>query len=144
MSLTKPHFQKDIVIYDGRCKFCTAQIDRLKKWDGRDRLNYVSLHDPQVQEICPDLSHEALMQQMYVIATNGQRYGGAAALRYLSRKLPRMWPLMLPLHIPFSLPLWQWLYNRVAERRYRMGRIDESCESEACSLHFGKKLGPKK
>ncbi len=129
----RPH--ADIVIYDGQCRFCTGQVQRLARWDGPDRLAFLSLHDPRTASLCPDLSHDQLMQQMYVVTSEGQRYGGAAAIRYLSRHLPRLWIVAPLLHIPGTLPLWQRLYMWVAKRRYRISHSD-TCDSGTCDVHL--------
>ena len=127
----------DVVIFDGHCKFCHQQVQRLKRWDSKGKLTFVSLHDPFVAENYPDLSHDQLMDQMYVVNESGARYGGASAIRYLSRKLPRMWWLMLLLHIPFSLPIWQWGYKQVAKRRYRISqKMNSSCDDGSCEVHL--------
>jgi predicted DCC family thiol-disulfide oxidoreductase YuxK len=130
----RDHPGRDIVIYDGHCSFCTAQVRRLAKWDGGGRLAFLSLHDPRTGELCPDLTHEQLMDQMYVVTSDGQRFGGAAAVRLLSRKLPRLWPLAPLMHLPFSLPIWQRLYRLVARFRYLWGRT-EACETGTCDVH---------
>ena len=124
----------DVVIYDGHCRICSQQINRLSRFDPAGRLAYLSLHDPVVAQRYPDLTHEAMMQDMYIVDGQGRRHRGAAAIRYLSRRLPRLWWLAPVMHIPFSLPLWQWLYRQIADRRYRFGRI-EDCESGTCSVH---------
>ncbi len=131
--------EADVVIYDGDCRICTAQIRKLAWWDCQGKLSYLSLHDPEVARRFPDLTHEMLMEQMYVVDRRGNRYGGAAAVRYLSRRLRRLWWLAPILYIPFSLPLWQWLYRQVATRRYRFGTV-EGCDNSACQLH---RLPPK-
>ena len=99
------------------------------------RIAYVSLHDPMVSERWPNLSHEDLMSRIYLVDDLGEKYGGAAAFRYLSRKLVALWILAPLLHIPGSLPLWQFVYKRIAKIRYRFGRI-EACEDDSCGLHF--------
>ncbi|MBX9791166.1 MAG: DUF393 domain-containing protein [Pirellulales bacterium] len=129
--------RQDVVIYDGHCRICTAQIERLARWDRHRRLRFLSLHDPEVRERYPDLTHDELMRQMYVIDPRGGRHAGAAALRYLSRRLPRLWWLSPLLHLPGTLSLWRWLYGIVARMRYRFGRID-SCDDGACQVHFKK------
>lgn len=133
------HPDADVVIFDGNCKFCIQQVSRLKAFDGKNRLAFVSLHDPEVARRYPDLTHEMLMDQMYVVDPKGNRYGGAQALRYLSRRLPRLWWVAPFLHVPFTLPLLQWGYKKVAERRYRLMGKTEDCENGACAVHFGKK-----
>ena len=130
----------DIVIYDVNCKFCIGQVERLSRWDGADRLSFISLHDPFVAEFYPELDHDELMKQMYVIdRQSGGFYGGAKALRYLARKLPRLWFAMPFLHIPFTLPVWQWLYHQIAKRRYKISnRLDSNsdCSDDSCKIHL--------
>lgn len=131
--------EADVVIYDGHCKFCLAQVKRLNWWDGKNRLCYVSLHDDFVKENYPELSYEQLMEQMYVVErSTGAARGGARAIRYLSRRLPKLWLAMPFLHIPLTLPIWQWMYRQVAKRRYQIaGKNQESnCEDEACKVHY--------
>lgn len=128
----------DCVIYDGDCQFCTRQVRNLHRWDGRGRLAFVSLHDPWVAEHFPDLTHEQLMEEMVLVTPDGRRFGGAAAFRYLTRRLPVLWILAPIMHIPFSLPLWQWGYRQIARQRYRWNRKHgaDECENDQCSVHF--------
>lgn len=124
----------DVVIYDGNCRFCTRQAQRLAAWDGRDRLAFLSLHDPLAADRYPDLPRDLLMEQMVVVDRRGRRHIGAQAVRYLARRLPRLWPLVPILHLPFTLPLWSWLYRRIARFRYRLaGRV---CDEGTCSTHL--------
>jgi predicted DCC family thiol-disulfide oxidoreductase YuxK len=122
-----------MVIYDGQCNFCIAQINNLKRLDLRRTLQFVSLHDPLVARACPDLTYEQLMEEMWVVTPDGAKFGGADALRYLSRKLPLLWPLAPLLHIPGSRPIWVWMYRKVAQRRYAIA--GKNCNEGTCSLH---------
>ena len=124
----------DVVVFDGQCRICRRQIGWLARFDAGGRLAYLSLHDAETARRYPDLSHDDLMRQMVVVDSHGRRHGGAAAVRYLSRRLPRLWWLAPLLHFPLSLPLWQWLYRQVAARRYVLGRV-ESCDEGSCRLH---------
>ena len=129
--------EADIVIYDGDCRFCTGQVENLASWDSRGRLAFLSLHDPEVAKRFPDLTYDRLMEEMVVVDRQGNRYGGAAAFRYLTTRLPRLYLLAPLMHIPFTLPLWSWGYKQVARRRYRIaGKTGEGCEDEACKVHF--------
>ena len=122
----------DVVIYDGQCSFCKKQVSKLYRWDGKHRLSFISLHDDFVAEHYPELTHDEMMQAMYLVDKQGRRYRGAAALRVISRRLPRLWPLAILLHIPLTLPLWQWSYRQIARRRYRL-----NCDNTSCEVHFG-------
>lgn len=130
----------DVVIFDGECKFCIAQVKNLRRFDCcGGRLSFLSLHDPRVAERYSDLTHDQLMEQMYVIDADQRRHGGADAVRYLSRRLPLLWVAMPILHLPGTARLWRWLYKQVAKRRYQIaGKMSggPSCDGDACSVHF--------
>lgn len=121
----------DVVIYDGACRICTGQMQRLERWDRQGRLSFLSLHDAAVGQRYPDLTHDELMQQMVIVDRDGQRHRGAAAFAYLSRRLPSLWWLF-PLRTPGTAGLWQWLYGQVASRRYLFGRV-QKCDDGACA-----------
>ncbi|MBA61237.1 MAG: thiol-disulfide oxidoreductase [Planctomycetaceae bacterium] len=124
----------EVVIYDGDCQFCRRQVKRLNRWDGKQRLSYISLHDKFVASEYPELTKDEMMQAMYLIDRKGKPHRGAAALRVISRRLPKLWLLALLLHIPFTLPIWSWVYRQIAKRRYRL-----NCDTGACEIHYGKK-----
>ena len=125
----------DVVIYDGQCNFCKSQVNNLRRLDRwGNRLSFLSLHDPRVAQRYPDLSHEELMEQMYVIDQSGRQHGGADAVKYLSRRLPLLWIVAPILHIPGTAKLWRWAYKQVAKRRYRLA--GKSCENDVCSIHL--------
>jgi len=124
----------DVIIYDGHCRFCSAQMWWIARLDRGQKLAFLSLHEEEVGRRFGDLTHQQLMDQMVLIDRHGRRHGGAAAFRYLTRLLPWLWPLAGPMHIPRSLPLWQWVYHQIARRRYWFGRTDD-CEDGACRMH---------
>ena len=123
----------DVVIYDGHCNFCRSQINTLHRFDCcGHRLAYLSLHDPRTSRRYPDLTHEMLMEQMYVIDRQGQRHEGSNAVRYLTRRLPTLWIAAPLLHLPGSARLWRWMYQQVAKRRYKLA--GKSCDGDSCSI----------
>ncbi len=123
----------DTVLYDGQCVFCTKGIQNLKRLDLFKSLEFVSLHDPSTVTRFPDLTYEMKMDQMWVVSADGNRYGGADAVRYLSRRLPLLYPLAPLLHFPGTQWLWKKLYKFVANRRYRIA--GRNCSEGTCSLH---------
>ncbi len=124
-----------VVIWDGKCNFCRAQVERLRAFDTQGRLTYLSLHDVRVAQRCPQLTHEQLMEQMWVVTSNRELLGGADAVRFLSRYLPRLWWMAPLMHLPFAMPLWRFLYKAIAKRRYRLA--GENCADGTCELHVG-------
>ena len=130
----------DVVIFDGKCIFCRKSVKMLDWWVGKGQLAYLSLHDPYVAELCPDLTHEQMMEQMYLISREDcEKHGGAEAIRYLSTRSWKLWLAAPFLHFPGSMPLWQWLYQQVAKRRYKIAGKDEGelCDEDGtCKIHL--------
>ncbi|MCP4778733.1 MAG: DUF393 domain-containing protein, partial [Planctomycetaceae bacterium] len=111
--------------------------------DGKNRLAFISLHDPFVTEHFPDLSHQQLMEQLFLIPNHGgaysdRRLGGALAIKYLTLRLPKLWILAPLFHIPLTGSIQQWVYRQIAKRRYKIaGKKNEACDDEGtCDLHF--------
>ena len=129
----------DVVIYDGKCVFCRTSVKWLDWWVAKDQLAYVSLHDLYTAEFFPDLTHDQMMSQMWLVSRkDGSKHGGAAAVRYLSTRSWKLWPAAPFLHFPGSMPLWQWMYQQVAKRRYAIaGKDDDACDEDGtCKVHF--------
>ena len=128
--------EADVVIFDGNCNFCRAQVQRLAWWDDTGkRLAFISLHDPLVAERYPDLTYDMLMEQMYVVDRRGNRHGGVQAIRYLTTALPRLVWLYPIVNFPGTLPLWKWGYRAIAKRRYRLMGKQAECDGGTCSVH---------
>src|SRR5688572_4313418 len=98
--------EADVLIFDGDCRICTAQIRKLPWWDCQRKLSYLSLHDPEVSRRWPDLPHKRLMEEMVIIDRQSNRHWGPEAIRYLSRRLRRLWWASPLLHFPGSMLLW--------------------------------------
>ena len=122
----------DVLIYDGHCRLCTAQISKLPWWDCQDRLSYLSLHDPRVAQRYPQLPPERLQEEMAIVDRRGVVHWGPEALRYLARRLRRLWWAAPLLYVPGSMLLWRPLYRWIANNRYRLSGV---CDDDACATH---------
>ncbi len=132
--------QADVVIYDGACRMCTAQVSRLARWDTGQRLAYLSQHDPEVARRYPDLTAERLNTEMVVVDRRGRRHGGADAVGYLTRRLPWLYWLAPAVNFPGAMPVWRQLYRVVASTRYLFGRVP-TCTDDACQVHLAGRTG---
>src|SRR5262249_44433979 len=130
---------KYVVLYDGHCRFCVAQMKRLMALARRDRVVAVDFQELGALDRFPGISHEACMQAMHLITSDGRVYRGFEALVRTLGTRPGLGPAAYLYYLPGLRQLCDRLYTFVAAHRYRIwGRSKSAaqCESGACSLHF--------
>ena len=120
----------DVVLYDGDCRICRSQVERLSWWDPDGRLAYLSLHDSEVARRWPGMAPERplfqrLMREMCIVENRGLEqpevfHWGPAAIRHLTSRLRRLWWAAPLLYFPGSMLLWKPLYRLIARNRYRL------------------------
>ena len=130
--------ERPTVLYDGRCRVCTAGADRIRAMDRRGRLDVVSMHDASVAARFPEIQREALLEEMHVVLPDGRVVRGHWAVREVFRQLGT-WRRILA--AAWWLPGFSWLANKAyrwfARNRYRFNKT-VNCDGDVCGLH-----GPK-
>jgi predicted DCC family thiol-disulfide oxidoreductase YuxK len=119
------------LLFDGTCRFCTAQAERLRRF-GRGRVLVESAYAPGVRERFPMLPQEGMMGEIKLVDADGRVLGGAAAIARtlehgggplgLLARLYRVWPVR---------PIADAGYRVIARNRYR---IAGKCEDGNCKL----------
>lgn len=124
-----------IVLYDGVCGLCSRIVSFLLPRDRQGRIHFAALQGPVAAEILRRHGQppvEGDPQSIILVqapGTPGERlfHRSGAALR-IARVLPGAWPALAAL---LAVPrlVRDWIYDRVANNRYRIfGRL------EACTL----------
>jgi predicted DCC family thiol-disulfide oxidoreductase YuxK len=125
---------KPTVLYDGRCRICTASADRIRAHDPTHTLDVISLHEPQVAARFPEITREAVLEEMHLVQLDGQIVRGADSLRALLRLLPsRLRWLALAWYFPGFAPLARVGYRWLARNRYRWNKT--TCDGDVCRIH---------
>jgi predicted DCC family thiol-disulfide oxidoreductase YuxK len=132
----------DVVLYDGRCRFCVAGARRLFALARPGAVEMKDFQQPGVLAAYPQVSYEACMRAMQLITADGRVHEGAEAVArvLMTRKI-----LGLPARLYFVPGLRQIadaLYAWVARNRYRLRGRAESCEDGACALHDPDRKAP--
>jgi predicted DCC family thiol-disulfide oxidoreductase YuxK len=104
------------VIYDGRCSFCRASVDRLLVLDLLRRLEPMSSIDPNTRVAHPDLDLARLDREL-VVYDGGRSFGGFDAFRVIARKTPALWAVWPVLYLPPVPQLGRVVYRAIAARR---------------------------
>lgn len=127
---------RNILIYDGECRFCISQVSKLARWDVEGELAFTPLQDAFVAEQYPELSREMLMKEMYLVTRDDQRFGGVHAVREIARRLPKLRWLSFWFRVPLAMTLSRMAYRTIARWRYKIwGRVNR-CDHGTCDLHF--------
>src|SRR5688572_16167235 len=110
---------KHVVIYDGHCKFCIANMKLLQRAARKNALTPLSFQDTGVLDQFPGLTHEMCMDAMYLITPEGRMYRGAeAAAQAIATR-----PILGKVAYLYYLPGLRWISDRIyaliAKHRYK-------------------------
>ena len=121
-----------LLIYDGSCGFCRASIRPIKTMDMFGVLKKINYHaEKNLEELHPKLNPEVCHSQMHLLEPNGKLYGGFAAFRRLTLRLPMLWPFAPIAHLPgMSIP-GNAAYRLIAKNRY-LFHAAKTCKDNAC------------
>ncbi|HYV28630.1 MAG TPA: DUF393 domain-containing protein [Candidatus Eisenbacteria bacterium] len=123
---------KNIVLYDGDCPMCTFQMRGLTWLDWFNVVRFVPMSDPQVAQVAPTLTPEALQAAIHCVTPDGRIYRGARAFRFLGFRIPLLIPLAIVLWIPGVIWVAEKIYQWVSRNRYLLSRVF-GCR-EACAI----------
>jgi protein-S-isoprenylcysteine O-methyltransferase Ste14/predicted DCC family thiol-disulfide oxidoreductase YuxK len=130
---------RNVVLYDGFCKFCTAGAKQLAALARPGAVELVSFQDPGVLDRFPGISHDACMQQMYLVTADGRTFGGfEAAVRAVATRPVIGW-IAYGYYLPGVRLLFDLIYALIAANRYRlMGKAVAAgdCDGGTCAVHF--------
>jgi predicted DCC family thiol-disulfide oxidoreductase YuxK len=121
------------VLYDGHCGLCRASVARLRRLDGRSRIELLDLHDPSVPTRFPQVNREEAMRLMQAVDPTGRVYSGVDAWARIGLALPSWKLLAWLLLVPGIHFIAKHVYAWVARNRYRWNR--DLCEDGTCALH---------
>ncbi len=108
------------MLYDEDCGFCRWSLDRLLRWDRSGRLRAVPIQSEEADGILADLSERDRLASWHLVAPDGRRHSGGAAIAPMARLLPAGAPIAsFADAFPRSTDR---LYRWVARHRDTLGR----------------------
>lgn len=119
---------RHVLIFDGECSFCQAQVPRLHRFAPDLAIDTESYHTPGVLEKYPTLSRQQCDEAMQLVDPHGEIHSGADAVVYLLRHSSRWRWLAWVTWIPGVKLIMRWGYARIARRRYKLSKqCDSGC-----------------
>jgi predicted DCC family thiol-disulfide oxidoreductase YuxK len=113
------------VFFDRDCRICSSLARRLRCTLESRGFGLAALQDPRVQELL-NLPPGDMLREMRVATAEGEIFGGAAAIVYLSRQIWWAWPLYAASRLPGAMRLLDGAYRWFANHR--------TCVSGRCAL----------
>ncbi len=120
------------ILYDGTCRFCVAQAQRLKRLAGRD-VHAESAYAEGVRERFPMLpppGPDGKIGELKFVDDQGHLFGGAEAIAriLMTGRPPLSWAARL-YFVPGLRQASHSAYRAVARRR---DRLSGTCDDRAC------------
>lgn len=119
-----------VIIYDGTCKFCIAQVDRIRRRDRPGVFEYLPRHAEGIDARFPKLAEQDFDTGLRLIRPDGSILIGADAVHGIMQQL-RPWSLIAWMyHIPPLYWLANLLYRWIARNRHRLAGdcVERRCE----------------
>jgi predicted DCC family thiol-disulfide oxidoreductase YuxK len=111
---------RPVIVYDGDCAFCRAQVARIRAWDRAGRFETVPRRTPGIDDRFPILREADFNAGMRVVIGTGEAYVGTDAVHAIMSRLPR-WRLVAWLyHVPGVRGVARVLYAWIARNRARL------------------------
>ena len=125
-----------VVLFDEDCGFCRWSLERLLRWDRHHRLRALPIQREEGNRFLSDLREEDRLSSWHLVAPDGRRYSGGAAIPPLARLLPAGGPVdFLAESFPRTTDR---LYRWIASNRDMLGR---RLGEEACAVDTRKRSG---
>ena len=121
---TRP-LDRDVVLYDGQCGFCSRWVNYWAGTLARRGFEIASLEEPWVADRIK-MTPEELVTDIRLLTADGQLISGADVYLYVTRRIWWAWLF----YAIFSLPG----FNRLIGAGYRWFARNRYCVSHACKL----------
>jgi predicted DCC family thiol-disulfide oxidoreductase YuxK len=116
------------VYYDGSCRYCTRQKNRMVRRDRHQRILFTDLTNPGPAGLDCNIPMDRLMAEIHARTAAGEIFSGVEALRRIYSVFGLSWLVALT-RLPGIAHLLDLLYKHIARNRYKLaGR----CRDNAC------------
>ena len=130
----------DLCLYDGECRFCTAQATRLARLGGAQVLAVPLQREGLLATV--GIDYDAAMAAMHVVTTSGEVFRGLEGIVQALRHRPMLGRIAKLYYVPGLRQLGDLGYRLIARYRYYiMGRAVAAgeCDGGSCQLHLNKR-----
>jgi predicted DCC family thiol-disulfide oxidoreductase YuxK len=126
MSKTNKVRVQDVILFDGVCNLCNGAVNFIIDHDPKGKFKFAALQSEYGQLELDRLGYDTQEFDSLVLLSKGEVFIKSTAALKIANKLSGMYP-MLYLFIIIPAPLRDWVYNIIAENRYKWWGKRDSC-----------------
>ncbi|MEL6865730.1 MAG: thiol-disulfide oxidoreductase DCC family protein [Bacteroidota bacterium] len=115
-----------ILLYDGVCNLCNHSVQFVIKRDSKQQFRFAALQSDVGRKLLETHQFSADHLDSIVLIEDGKAYSHSTAALRVSRQLNSLWPLLY-FFILIPAPLRNWVYNWIANNRYRWFGKQDTC-----------------
>ena len=130
--------EKQIIVYDGECRFCQWSIGRIQKLDQQDRFEYLPRQADGVVERFPRLDESDFNTGLRLVSPMPESgpgdevvYVGSDAIYEIYRRIPPFHRVTWLYRVPVFSTFFRACYGLIARNRHRFGKVE--CDT-ACGM----------
>lgn len=126
---------RHVVLYDGQCRFCRVNADRLARWGKSGVLHLEDFQKPGALDLYPGLSHNLCMRYLILITPDGRLHAGFEGIVEALATRGSWSRIVYLYYFPVVRQLCDLAYWLVARVRYWLPGKQEECSEGTCALH---------
>ncbi len=121
----------DLILFDGTCVFCSAFARLVARHDTARRFRFVTAHSPMGQALYATHGLDGRAMETNIVIVDGTPHIKLRAFTAAMRAMGWPWAAFGVLNL-IPRPVADWLYDRLARNRYRLGR--QACPVPSAAL----------
>jgi predicted DCC family thiol-disulfide oxidoreductase YuxK len=129
--------EKQIILFDGVCNFCSFWVNFVIKRDKKDAFRFAALQSEKAKEITSRLNIDISKPDTFILITDNKFFTKSTAALMVCRELNSVVRILYPL---IFLPEFfrDFIYDLVAKNRYKLFGKRDTCRvpTEADRLKF--------
>ncbi len=115
-----------IVVFDGVCNLCNRLVIFIIKKDPKAKISFASYQSPAGEKILKKYSIKYSGYGSIVYLSSGVAYTKSRAILRIFKDIGSFWKLLY-LFIIIPRPIRDWIYDKIAQNRYRLFGKEASC-----------------
>jgi len=117
---------KDLIVFDGECIFCSSFVQFVLGRDDDNRFLFTSAQGPLGQALYRHYGLDPDDFETNLVLSEGRLYEKLAAFSHIMSRLGLPWSLLAWLGA-LPKPMANWCYDRIARNRYALFGRRETC-----------------